>query len=127
MLYAHWSEVPKEEWPYQFFTPRELASKGDGSLLINHDAIERLERLRTLVMRPIIITSAYRDRIHNAKVGGAPLSEHKKGTAFDIRLIGHDKHSLYKLAQYVGFTGFGFYRTFLHVDTGTKRSWGSWS
>jgi len=126
VLYDHHSLIKPDNWPHRWFSPRELASKGAGSLLVNHDAISRLDELRERMGQPIIVTSAYRDPIHNARVGGAPKSLHKQGRAFDIRLAGHDKWRLYRMAQDVGFTGFGFYNTFLHVDTGHKRSWGEW-
>ncbi len=127
MLYAHHSDVPQDVWRWPNFTPAEIASNGDGSVLINADAMDKLQLLRDLIGRPLIINSAYRDPIYNAKVGGAPLSMHKQGRAFDIALRGHDRRQLARAAQAAGFTGFGYYNTFLHVDTGRKRSWGTWS
>ena len=122
--YSHWSSVPSVEWPYLFFKPVELASKGDGSLLANHPAIQKLEALRRLLGKPVIINSAYRDPIHNARVGGAPMSRHKKGDAFDIALKSQSKQQLIQFAKQAGFTGFGInYRSFVHVDCGPERSW----
>jgi uncharacterized protein YcbK (DUF882 family) len=80
--------------------------------------------MREIVGKPMVILSAYRSPLHNARVGGAPLSQHRNGTAFDIALKGHDRHALLRAARAAGFTGFGFYSTFLHVDTGRKRTWG---
>lgn len=111
-------------WRWRHFMPRELASKGDGSLLVDEDALDRLELARRILGQPLLILSAYRDPLHNAKVGGAPLSMHKQGKAFDIRLAGLDKWQLLSACQKAGFTGFGFYLTFLHVDTGKPRTWG---
>jgi hypothetical protein len=124
MLYAHYSHIPVHAWHYRWFTPRELASKGDGSLLVDHDAISKLERMREILGKPLIITSAYRDPLHNARVGGAPMSMHRFGRAFDIASQGRVRQELYQAAVEAGFTGFGFYNTFLHVDTGRKRQWG---
>lgn len=121
MLYSHYSEV--NNWPYKYFTPRELASKGGGSLLVDHDAISKLELMREIVGRPFIITSAYRDPLHNARVGGAPRSFHKYGKAFDISLRGHNKDQLKAAAIEAGFGGIAFAKTFLHVDTGRRRTW----
>jgi uncharacterized protein YcbK (DUF882 family) len=123
-LYSHYSQV---EWDYSRwpnFSPKEIASKGDGSLLVNEEALDTLQRARNIVEKPFIIPSAYRDPLHNARVGGAPLSQHKLGTAFDILLENHNRMDLLKACQVVGFTGFGFYSTFLHVDTGRARYWG---
>ncbi len=124
MLYRHYTHIKEQDWPYRFFRPSELACKGNRSLLVNHDAITRLENLRRMIGRPIIITSAYRSPHHNATVGGAPMSLHKSGRAFDVVLSGHDRHLLVDAAKTVGFAGFGYYQHFLHIDTGRIRFWG---
>jgi uncharacterized protein YcbK (DUF882 family) len=64
--------------------------------------------------------------VHNKDVGGKQLSQHRLGRAFDISIEGKSKEFILQKAQEVGFTGFGFYNSFLHVDTGRKRTWGSW-
>jgi zinc D-Ala-D-Ala carboxypeptidase len=38
---------------------------------------------------PLVINSGHRCALHNARVGGAPLSLHKR-LAFDVALSGHD-------------------------------------
>ncbi len=124
MFYNHYDQVPLASWRWPHFAPREIASKGDGSILIHEASLDRLEHARQLMGQPLIILSAYRDPIHNAEVGGAPLSMHKQGRAFDIRIAGLDKWQLHNACQKAGFTGFGFYQTFLHVDTGKPRTWG---
>ena len=124
MLYAHYSEVPAEHWPWPNFTPREIASRGDGSLLLVPEAMDALQRARVVLGKAMRINSAYRDPIHNALVGGAPRSKHKEGHAFDVALAGQDKERLVGVLQGVGFRGFGLnYRTFVHVDMGRKREW----
>lgn len=123
-LYTSWADVPPGAWPYRWFTPKELACKGTGELLVNHDAIARLERMRDMAGKPFIITSAYRSPMHNARVGGRPMSFHKFGRAFDIRLAGHNKEQLIALAGAVGFGGIEARGdVFLHVDTGRQRTW----
>ena len=113
----HWREVRLCDWPWEHFKPQELASRGDGSVCTVLDAGDLLERLRALIGKPLIITSGYRDPIHNARVGGAPLSRHKAGDAFDIQLGSLNRFELVDAAAEVGFTGMGKYQTFLHVDT----------
>jgi len=49
---------------------------------------------------------------------------HLFGLAADIQIIGKDKNLILQLAKDLGFNGFGYYRTFLHVDLGRKREWG---
>ena len=122
MFYHHYKDVPAEDWTWEHFTPAEIASKGDGSILIVPEALDRLEALRVRLDKPLVILSAYRDPLHNARVGGAPLSQHKNGVAFDIRLD-FERNELLIHARAVGFTGYGIYKTFTHIDCGPARSW----
>lgn len=87
--------------------------------------MDRLQRLREDYGTPVVISSGYRCPIHNARVGGRPKSMHKAGKAADIVLNGLSRDELFKRAKAVGFTGYGFYNTFLHVDVGPARSWSS--
>jgi len=86
--------------------------------------MDRLQAARDEVGRPFQILSAHRCAWHNARVGGAPLSQHLK-LAVDIRASGHNRQALFKACRDAGFTGFGFYSTFLHIDLGRRRQW--WS
>jgi len=84
-----------------------------------------LDKLREDVGKPLIINSAYRDPIHNARIGGAPLSRHKVGDAFDISTNTTGNRDLfvdiiYQFAKDIGFHGFGFYKTFIHVDNRSR-------
>lgn len=126
-LFKHYSDVPKGEWAWKDFAPRELASKGDGSLLVNSDAITKLQNLRNYLGIPLLITSAYRDPVHNKKVGGAKSSYHMKGMAFDVRMDNQDPTAFVKAAKAMGFTGIGYYERqgFIHIDIGPARTWGT--
>lgn len=55
-------------------------------------------------------------------VGGAAQSSHLL-VAWDISLRGHSPEDLYAAAVAAGFTTFGHYRTFLHVDPRPGRRW----
>ena len=123
MMYEHWREVPPAVWRWKHFKPQEIASKGDGSVLVVPQALDCLEELRLAIGRPLVILSAYRDPLHNARVGGAPLSQHKFGRAFDIRLGELDRDNLINTARGLGFNGIGSYPTFVHVDIGPSRMW----
>ena len=118
----HWRDIDARQWPWTHFAPRELASRGDGSVKTRIAAGDMLERLRRLIGRPLIVNSAYRDPLHNARVGGAPLSRHKVGDAFDIALLGLNRFELAAAAAEAGFTGMGKYQTFLHVDARPGRA-----
>jgi hypothetical protein len=55
-----------------------------------------------------------------------PGSQHFHGTALDLSIAGLSQEQVKKLlvaAKSVGFTGFGFGDSILHVDSGPKRTW----
>lgn len=113
-----------DNWPLQWFEPSELACKGSGSLKLDLRSAIRLDWLREKLGRPVVVNSAYRSPPYNAKVGGSQNSFHIHGKAFDLRYYqSSELVDLVEVALAVGFSGFGFYATFLHVDTGPRRSW----
>ena len=122
-FYARWQDVPADAWRWPHFKPSEIACKGDGSLLVDEDALDRLEEVRQRIGKPLYLNSAYRSAAHNKAVGGSPTSQHLKGKAFDVRLQGITRTELLKAAKAAGFTGFGQYDSFVHLDTGPARTW----
>lgn len=125
--YEHYSDVPMATWRWTSFSPREIACKGTGKVLVNEAALDKLQALRDRLRKPLILTSAYRSPEHNRAVGGAKNSMHMQGIAFDVRMDNHDPHEFEAAARAVGFTGFGYYPRsgFMHIDTGPSRSWGT--
>lgn len=124
--YAHFRDVPKSTWRWPSFSPAEIASRGDGKLLINEPALDKLQSLRDSLGKPLIVNSGYRSPAHNRAVGGAPASKHMLGTAFDISMSNHDPVVFEAVARAVGFLGFGTYPRsgFMHIDLGPARRWG---
>lgn len=118
----HYTEVKNWRWPS--FTPQEIACKGDGKILINEQALDCLQKFRDLVGGPVVLNSAYRSVQYNKQVGGAPNSQHMQGKAFDIKITSTlTRERIHSLAKKVGFTGFGDYNTFVHIDIGPARYW----
>lgn len=70
-FYQHWRKVPKQAWLWPSFSPAEIACRGTGKILINEDALNKLQDLRTTLGKPMIVHSAYRSPEHNTAVGGA--------------------------------------------------------
>ena len=105
------------------FKLREFECK-DGSHLVKIDSklVTKLQKLRDLVGKPIIINSAYRTPSHNKKVKGSPKSQHLLGKAVDIHVNGISPKNLAKYAEKAGFDGIGTYKTFIHVDVRGKRA-----
>lgn len=121
-----WQDFPESDWHWPNFSPAELACRGTGKLLIDREAMRRLQLLRSDLNKPLIIRSGYRSPEHNARVGGAKNSQHMQGRAFDIDMTNHDPSAFARAATKAGFTGFGFYprSNFIHIDTGPSRRWG---
>ncbi|WP_189496419.1 YcbK family protein [Algimonas arctica] len=84
--------------------------------------MDALQAARDQIGRPFHILSAHRCSLHNARVGGASRSQHLR-LAVDIALRDHDPGALYMSLSEAGFTGFGFYTTFIHADMGPVRQW----
>ncbi|MBV8800491.1 MAG: hypothetical protein JO208_11880 [Alphaproteobacteria bacterium] len=119
MQVAHWSRVEWDcgRWPH--FSAHELACHCCGEMCIWPEALDAIEALRRAPASPLAITSGHRCAIHNARVGGAPLSLHKQ-LAFDVALAGHDPAQFAHAAHACGFRGFGYGQSFLHLDTRAK-------
>jgi uncharacterized protein YcbK (DUF882 family) len=105
------------------FTWREISCKcGCNSAYVQQEALTKLQSLRDLLGKPITLNSACRCPIHNARVGGAPQSQHRAtenspSTAFDISLHEQDKEAIIHAAKAVDFKGLGVnYNSFVHVD-----------
>lgn len=123
-FYKDHKQVDKEVWKWKSFTPAEIACKGDGSILVDVESMDALQRFRDIVGVPVLINSAYRSEAHNKKVGGAPKSQHVLGKAFDIRITDKlSREAIHAAAEKAGFNGFGDYNNFVHIDTGAKRKW----
>lgn len=91
----------------------------------------QLEQLRSYLARPIVITSGYRSPAYNARVGGAPRSQHVLGNAADIRVHGVEPEDVAEAieslirAGRMTEGGVGLYRSWVHYDTRGKRvRWG---
>ncbi|RKQ71326.1 peptidase M15-like protein [Litorimonas taeanensis] len=108
------------QWPN--FTREELACRHCGEIYFWPDFMDGLQSLRDAIGRPLNILSGHRCSLHNAYIGGAPLSEHLR-LAVDVDLNGHNRFILAEQAKQAGFTGFGFYTTFIHLDMGRPRHW----
>jgi len=93
--------------------PKDLPQK----VFIEMELIQKLEKLRSLLKMPLIVTSGYRTQKWNESVGGSPRSRHLLGQAADIRMDGHyDTDRITVFAVNAGFKGIGLYDGFIHLD-----------
>ena len=122
-LYKHYSEY-KGPWTWEHFTPKEIACKHCGEMVLDAASMDALEELRTLWGQAVVINSAHRCVAHNKAVGGSANSQHLK-IAFDCRCPADQQAAFSDAARSAGFSGIGLYpgKGFVHVDTGPKRSW----
>jgi len=97
---------------------------GSGSN-INRVLVAKLQVLRSLLGdRPITVTSGYRCKKHNEKVGGSKNSLHMENKAADIVVSGLKPYQVYYYAEKVFATGgVGIYKGHVHVDVGKKNRW----
>ena len=98
------------------FTLEEVKSRDTGALLITdllYHHMDKLQEMREEIGR-IDINSGYRTPEHNKSVGGAENSMHLQ-FATDIR-TGVELDRANEIAEDLGFSGIGRYKTFLHLD-----------
>ncbi len=135
---SHLTKQNISAWPLKVYKPTPargdygLACKdANSSLFIHYASALALEELGRRFGTNPKINSAYRTPAYNASLSGAAKhSQHLHGRAFDIPYgsIGGSSHG--NLARFAatavqcGFVGFGLYPTFIHIDTGSGRTWG---
>lgn len=88
--------------------------------IINEELIDKYEKLRVKIARPLDINSGFRCQAHNLdeKVKGRPKSRHTKGMAIDIstrQMSDEEKSKFIKLCNEI-FPFVLVYETFVHVD-----------
>lgn len=130
LRFDHYSQAAKG-WRWSYFKPFELACRSPstvpndrGALVADTAFLDRLQALRVAFARPLPVTSAYRTPAHNARIGGSEKSFHVLGRAVDLAITGGARVELTALARQLGFGGFGWYQSFIHIDDrGELTSW----
>lgn len=126
MLYEDFRTLAWNEPRWPNFTAKEFACPcGCHHTWHWPDFFDRLQSLRERLGKPLRINSGHRCFAHNRAVGGTPGSQHRT-LAVDLSTRGFDPETrltLDRLAHEAGFTGFGYYWTFLHLDLGPDRFW----
>lgn len=104
------------------FTIAEFAcNDGSKEIVVDHDLVDLLQKLRDTLGKPIRITSGYRTVVYNKNCGGISTSHHLTGKAADIKIAGMTPMQVAIAANKIGFTGIGVYPSFTHVDVGPKK------
>lgn len=125
-LFASPPDPASLAWRWPHFSPRELACPCrlhcQGAYFHDPAFLDALETLRHEV-GPIHIRSGHRCLGHNRDVGGVPHSYHTRQIAADIAVTDASRKAILQGAIKAGFCGFGYGRSFLHVDLGPVRAW----
>ncbi len=81
--------------------------------------VEVLQDVRDHFGSSVTITSGNRCESHNAKVGGAPASQHIKSRAADFKVSGVSVQDVYDYLydKYPKELGLGLYSSWVHVDS----------
>lgn len=92
-----------------------------GDILIDERLVEFLQAIRNRFGKSVVITSGYRCKDHNKRVGGSSTSYHVRGQAADIVTVGVSPSAVAQFAESIGVLGVGLYGasdgSFVHIDT----------
>lgn len=109
------------------FSRKEFTCQcGCGFASIDSRLVKILQEVRDHFGKPVTVTSGCRCEEHNANVGGASRSKHVIGLAADVKVYGIAVDDVYEYLdnKYPDELGLGKYRSWIHVDTRSRR--GRW-
>lgn len=90
------------------FIPAEFDSPdliGSGERNMDLGFVKKIDEIRDLIARPLLITSGFRTPAHNTKIGGKPNSAHLRGLAVDLS-VGTDSSLRFEIVRAAILTGF---------------------
>ena len=114
---------------YKYFKPGEFQWCSPPCRLeqMDPDFMEKLDQAREIAGVPFHINSAFRSLDYEIKHGRSGSSSHTKGCAADIHaLTPRIKWQILSALIKVGFTRFGLYPNFIHVDGDSSKPSSLW-
>jgi len=104
------------------FSLQEFESPDTNEVKIERSLVDCLQRLRDALDVPVVVSSGYRTREHNAALDGSPTSLHMEGKAADIYCLEVSRAELTVAAVRAGFLTVIAYKEkgFVHVAMGPK-------
>lgn len=123
---AHYADAEAlGTWIWPHFSPGELADRESGALRFDPAFLDWLEGVRKAFGRPMLISSGYREPVHQWRLTGRRTGAHVDGQAVDVLVSGRDAYDLMHLALEYGVRGLGVRQIgpekgrFLHLDCWT--------
>ncbi len=90
---------------------------------MSEEILHMLDAARKIYGKSMCVTSGFRTKSHNKKVGGVKSSSHLKGLAADIACSeSRNRFEMIKALLEVGFKRIGVASTFIHVDIDKNKS-----
>ena len=114
----------------KYFNLSEFDSPDHKGSHVNMDTdfLQLLDKGREIAGIPFKITSGYRTKEHNKKVGGVQGSSHTKGYAVDIAIQnGGERWVILNALIQVGIRRFGIAKGFLHADVDPDKPNAVWT
>lgn len=109
------------------FSRQEFACRcGCNFDTVDFELVMVLEELRDHFGSPVIITSGCRCPEHNRKIGGASDSQHMKGKAADVKIVGVPAKKVWSWLnrKYPDRYGMGDGENYTHIDVrAEKKRW----
>lgn len=136
---SNFNNKPRYEWylhlikPYikkttmnkwKYFKLNEKTGSEGTIADLNPKLVDLLDKAREIAKIPFIITSGYRSKETNERVGGIEGSAHTKGLAVDIKAKNSNEHFIItKALMEVGFTRISrCYSGHIHTDIDTTKA-----
>ena len=117
----------EEQMALKYFKLSEFDDAPGTGKNMKKDFLTKLDKARAIADVPFKITSGYRSKETNKRVGGVSTSSHLKGLAADISC--KDSSTRQKIVNALiqaGFTRIGIADTFIHCDTDKDKQEAIW-
>lgn len=114
-MIAQWDKYPN-------FSKEEFDCKHTGENNMQHEFMEKLQKIRQVYNKPMTITSGFRSKKHPIEARKTHSNgEHTQGMCADIACTNSsDRFQLISLALANGITRIGIAKTFIHLGIGGK-------
>ena len=116
-----------KEYKMKYFKLEEFDDAAGTGKNMKKDFLIKLEEARKIADIPFVITSGWRSRETNKRVGGVKNSSHLAGVAADIKCINSkDRAIIVGSLIKAGFTRLGIANSFIHVDSDITKNDSIW-